>query len=473
MRHVTALQLCAFLDDALVGSPDDQTARHLATCTPCRIRYELWCHVDDSVRELLGEVPDEHAMEQWSSWVEIAVTADRKGLPAPEFAALRLPLTTSPPPRPPMEPLPFPALPPMSPLPMTPPPAARESTARMARPTIPSAPPGPTLGAGSPPPRPPLPYAGDVRVRTSGPMPPALHGTPSGDIDGPLPFGLDVPAAALPPAYAQVPVATGAARAPFPTPPQLARAGAYARMPKPPSARFPKGWLVFVVLLLLGAGTALALPYVCERFGWPLPKWPILTAILNAEHDALARRAAVAGAESAASGPNDGSLPHEVTSRPAGGKHSTSKPRTGDAAQHAERGSEPPDASILFDLPAIEPEDAEPEQANDHPAEHARPHETSAHREASKAGSRLGRSGWSQLCGEVRNTQGVPIEGARVSIAEPDLIARTDRSGRFCIACPPGKRTVRILAAGRAPAIRTVELGRETLETRFTLDVAN
>src|SRR5262245_12640285 len=136
MRHVTALQLCAFLDDALVGSPDDQTARHLATCTPCRIRYELWCHVDDSVRDLLDQVPDEHALEQWSSWVEIAVTADRKGIPAPEFAALRLPLA---PPAPALRAATAPAPPPLRTVSAPPPPVAtpfplREPAAPMTRP---------------------------------------------------------------------------------------------------------------------------------------------------------------------------------------------------------------------------------------------------------------------------------------------------------------------------------------------------
>jgi len=96
MKHLSSLQLCAFLDDVLVGAPDDETARHLAGCAICRTRFESWCHVDDSLRELLGQDPDEHAMEQRTAWVQVAVSAERKGFPAPEFSELRIPM----PPRP-------------------------------------------------------------------------------------------------------------------------------------------------------------------------------------------------------------------------------------------------------------------------------------------------------------------------------------------------------------------------------------
>ena len=41
------------------------------------------------------------------------------------------------------------------------------------------------------------------------------------------------------------------------------------------------------------------------------------------------------------------------------------------------------------------------------------------------------------------------------------------------ISCPPGQRTIRIEAAGRAPVTRVLKLGRDRLETRFTLDAAN
>jgi hypothetical protein len=69
--------------------------------------------------------------------------------------------------------------------------------------------------------------------------------------------------------------------------------------------------------------------------------------------------------------------------------------------------------------------------------------------------------------------QGTPIEGARVYLASPTRMVRTDRQGRFCVVCPPGPRTVRIEASGRASVTRTLRLGNERLETRFTLGAAN
>src|SRR5205814_9848532 len=98
----------------------------------------------------------------------------------------------------------------------------------------------------------------------------------------------------------------------------------------------------------------------------------------------------------------------------------------------------PPDASIIFDLPALEPEDGEPDPVSDAPApKHS---STAANRDA-PAGSR---GNTPMICGEVRNAQGVAIEGARVYLAMPPRMVRTDSRGHFCIPCPPGPRTLRI-----------------------------
>src|SRR5262249_7438833 len=43
---------------------------------------------------------------------------------------------------------------------------------------------------------------------------------------------------------------------------------------------------------------------------------------------------------------------------------------------------------------------------------------------------------WPLLCGQVVDETGTPLEGARVLLASPSLVVRTDRRGRFCIACP-------------------------------------
>lgn len=76
---------------------------------------------------------------------------------------------------------------------------------------------------------------------------------------------------------------------------------------------------------------------------------------------------------------------------------------------------------------------------------------------------------WPLLCGEVLDVAGAPVEGARVVLVSPALTVRTDRRGRFCVACPAGMRTLRVEAEGHAPASRSVELSVGMLETRITL----
>lgn len=387
MKHLSSLQLCAFLDDVLVGSPDDGTAQHIATCTICRARYEAWSHVDDSLRELLGQDPDEHAMEQRMSWVQIAVTAERKGLPVPEFAVLRIAL----PPQhttPRMSPFPDPrshAAPPYEPI---------------KRPVLNS----PIL-------EPPAPAR---RANISNPPVPA-----------------DPRATRQP---AQTPVMAGAKTSALPP--------GYARMPKPPR----KGFAAFVsrpafwIALALVAAIVAAVPLGVARFGIPVIRFGFKS---GHEGDADVKPAVdekndrTDDAEPARKG--------NTTSRKAGAK-------------------EDPDASVLFDLPALEPEDGDPDAG----ATDAAPT-----RQDKPAYGGTTRSSGPTLCGEVRNPAGQPVEGARVYLTSPPRMVRTDKSGRFCISCPQGKRTIRIEATGRAPVTRTVQMGSNKLETRFTLVPVN
>jgi len=414
VKHLTSLQLCAFLDDVLVGAPDDQTARHLAACAICRTRYESWCHVDDSLRELLGQDPDEHAMEQRMAWVEIAVAAERKGLPAPEFAELRIPLGHAPGPR----------------------------TAAAAAPVAPASPREPLMRPvlHAPPPQAP------------GPEHPTT--TPAGPRPGPQPVpAAPHSAAPVPEAHrlpAREPVAApyatraGAASAPGPA----AGPPGYARMPR----RAPKGFAAFVsrpavwLTLALVALLATALPLGVAKFGVP--------EITFGFHPSRARDSDVRkAAADAGTDRDDAAGPARPRKRAA---HSSTTP---------ENSATDPDASVIFDLPALEPEDGEPDSGASDPAP----------RNSAPAADRDGdaRRDAPMICGEVRTTQGVPIEGARVTLTSPLRIVRTDRSGRFCVACPAGQRTIRIEATGRAPVTRTVQLGSRRLETRFKLDAAN
>ena len=411
MKHVTSLQLCAFVDDVLVGAPDDGTARHLATCAICRTRYESWCHVDDSLRELLGQDPDEHAMEQRMSWVEIAVAAERKGLPAPEFAELRIPA-----------PPPTPSSPPVQ---VFPPGRAPVPGARF---TSPPAPPqqGPAFdpartGAA---PREPIrrPVLQSPILQPAAPVAPRAAQVDAGMTRSP----------SREPVAAQAPPAKVAE----------ARGPGYARMPRTPR----KGFMAFVsrpavwVTLALVAAIAGAVPLGVARFGIPEIKFGF--------HPAHEREADVKKASA------DATTDREDDAEPARPKKS---------GKQASATPADPDASVLFDLPALEPEDGEPDQSTEPETRHS----------ASSKGHAAAALGGSTICGEVRNPQDQPIEGARVYLVSPSRMVRTDKSGRFCVACPPGKHTIRIEAPGRATVTRTVQLGHDRLETRFTLNALN
>ena len=464
MNHVSSLQLCVFLDDAIAGTPDAQTARHLAQCAMCRSRYEAWCHVDDSLRELLGQVPDEYAMEQRTSWVEIAVAAERKGLPAPEFAELRIPLD-SPPPQARSRPAPMPPAvqgpPPEfipSPgfahlfAPQPPPVKAPAPDPRFAQVPPPAPDPRPVQ---APPPAAPIAQA--APVPTLPPRPtikrPVLQGHPAQP-------GPPAPPSAKPPANVTAipvyptqpgppappePVAVASA-APEPSPAE--RKQGYAKMPRAPR----KGFAAFVtrpgvwVALALVAGLATALPMGVRRFGIPEIKFDFRPP---KEREADVRKTAADADEGS-----------DIQATPKKSHGSTSH-------AHATPKNEDPDASIIFDLPALEPEDGEPDPGAVEPA----PKKGSAPANHGDAAETKGDR--PMIAGEVRNAQGVPIEGARVYLTVPPRMVRTDRRGHFAILCPPGKRTLRIEAPGRAPVTRTLQLGRERLETRFTLDPAN
>jgi hypothetical protein len=459
VNHLSSLQLCVFIDDALVGAPDNQAARHLAECAMCRARYEAWGHVDDSLRELLGQVPEEYAMEQRTTWVEIAVAAERKGLPAPEFAELRIPLDT--PAHPAPQVFPAAAYPPPA-GPQTPPPASSipgfipsPGLAHLFAPPAPaptapaptaSAPRPPAPRAFTPPPAPAghLPKAGPAAAAP----PPTLPPRPT--IKRPV---LHTPPPAVPARGTAVP-RTPAPVAVASAPPEPAPGGrnqthqGYAKMPRGPRKGFagfvtrPALWIVLTLVAALGTG----LPLGVKKFGIPEIKF-----------DFRPPHAREADVHKAAAGDADERDAEAVPKKPrSANPHVNTTPK------------EEPDASIIFDLPALEPEDGEPDPGSDAPVPKR---STAATSRDDPAGSRGEKA--PMICGDVRNAQGMAIEGARVFLAVPPRMVRTDRRGHFCIICPPGTRTLRIEAVGRAKVTRTLQVGRERLETRFTLDAAN
>jgi hypothetical protein len=69
----------------------------------------------------------------------------------------------------------------------------------------------------------------------------------------------------------------------------------------------------------------------------------------------------------------------------------------------------------------------------------------------------------------VLDAAGAPVEGARVVLPANTLTVRSDRRGRFCVACPPGTQGLRVEAAGHQPWTRTVELSTGMVEITISL----
>ena len=92
MRHVSVQQLSAFVDNALSGVSRELVTRHLAACASCRQKHTAWKSADDALRQALAWTPGERTLEAWSSRVEMCITAERKGVPVPEFTPTLLPV---------------------------------------------------------------------------------------------------------------------------------------------------------------------------------------------------------------------------------------------------------------------------------------------------------------------------------------------------------------------------------------------
>jgi anti-sigma factor RsiW len=87
MRHVSVQQLSAFVDGALSGVSRELVTRHLATCGACRDRHQRWRESGETLQRALSWMPDERLLDDWSARIELAITAERKGLPVPGFSS--------------------------------------------------------------------------------------------------------------------------------------------------------------------------------------------------------------------------------------------------------------------------------------------------------------------------------------------------------------------------------------------------
>jgi hypothetical protein len=76
------------------------------------------------------------------------------------------------------------------------------------------------------------------------------------------------------------------------------------------------------------------------------------------------------------------------------------------------------------------------------------------------------------LCGLVSDTDGHPVAGAQVMMADVGVVVLTDRAGRFCLTAPAGARTLSVVALGFTPSRRLVSLEKHTPELSVMLEAA-
>ena len=497
MRHVTAQQLSAFLDGALAGVSRELVTRHLAACADCRERHALWHIYDEVLQRLLSWEPNERTMEEASARVELTLTAERRGLPPPEFTSVLHPVIASTPglgASPSASGL-FPALPPVAP----PPPAA---------------PPAPVASA--PPP----------------PAPPPSH-VPFMPVPSAQAYPLDPPAM-TPPAAPPPPVATVPQYA-APSPPPAAAAQWYTP-PSPPgysppisvyedlrphaepsavrwaSVPLPRkrrrvGRLLLVCAGLLAA-VLLASPWLPDVIRIRLPEeWgPRVPRVEFVRHDvppaapvATAPDPRVRLAERTSSEPP--LVPYRALPVPADSAAARSTPADAPQAdsvvrppalpltEHTAAKTHVPARSPAHARPRPAPREQTPEEDESGTAAGAEHSMTfvpiqvktevqlsssqpSPPPPAAAAADTAGDQALPLLCGVVVDESGAPIEGARVQVMAPALTIRTDKRGRFCVALPAGERTFLVDAAGYAPVTRGVELSGPTFETHITLAAA-
>ena len=459
MRHATIQQLSAFVDGALTGVSRDLVTRHLASCASCRERHAMWRIYDDVLQRVLAWEPDEHTMEEASTRVELTLTAERKGLPLPEFTPLLSPH---------VEPV-----------------SARPDPAR----------PLPAKGNSGTLPTPErmrLLFEGALPSRTEpGPgaitptEPPPAEPAPESEASAEPPATTAHAAVAASPAHTGAPVAEAVEA-------EAAIAGPVSASPlrseRPPRAdapvrRTPRGLRTLVALVAVLLLVVLSTPFLPEVIRIPVPgRW--LPRLPRVE---FVRREAEPAPPVTGQSPPSSEL-RLADRTPVEGRLATGAlPVVADSTRTEPRGvaARPTAPARPLDTPAPPPERAaEPAgDASDHPvtlvpvrlhtevllAPSRRPRETGAEHPASPAPDTESHAEWPLLCGEVQSLTGAPLEGARIELDSPALSVRTDERGRFCLSCPAGRRTLRVAAAGHGAVSRAVDLAGEIAEVRITL----
>ena len=512
MRHVTVQQLSAFLDGALAGVSRELVTRHLAACADCRERHALWHIYDEVLQRVLSWEPNERTMEEASARVELTLTAERRGLPPPEFTSVLHPVIASTP-----DPAAaarasgvFPALPPDPALPAaTPRPAAAAPT-----PAPPPRPAPPAPAASAPPPV-AMPAATPsvlaFPLDTAAAAPATAPPTPAPWLE----TGPTRPIPVSPPGHGYTrPIGVHEDLRPHPEPSGVP----WASVPLPEPRR-RRGRVLITALALL-ALVVLATPWLPDvirirvpdtweprvprvefvRHDVPPPAEPahldptlrlaertssepplVPYRALPAPVESVAARPEAAGAPAAASAPTRAAIeaaspeppavvtPPTAAPKPRAPARSPRPARPRPAPAQAARAEEDESGtaagvehSMTF-VPVQVKTEVQLSPAQPPPAGQPAPPAPAT------AADTAGDEALPLLCGEVLDESGGPIEGARIQVMSPALTLRTDKRGRFCVALPAGERTFLVEAPGYAAVTRGVELSGPTFETHVTL----
>lgn len=473
MRHLTVQQISASLDGALVGVSLELVVRHLATCRECRARHARLSKQDDTLRHLLAWDPGAEYFEDASIRLETILDAQSRGVAPPRIAELEAHLprvtldevlraaqaaTVTPCPAPSAEAassekptMQFPSwMQPETNRPVTPRPLPREPR----KPTTPIEP--VVLGRKEPPVMTPVIIPEPEPVAQVAPVAPVIVPV---IVPEPEPIALVMPVPAPIAARTPEPVPTTEA------PPIVARRRALPRW-VPPMAFTAAG-----ITALLAALSAL--PPVIRIPEPELPRFPRIELVKRQPTPAPETSLKVAATEQATSRLTANAVPPvAVATPPTLVEPAGSEPEPFEAVVHepSHTGGKPPTPMAMPAARQTTP--ARPTSAPVLPVAPVVPAATSPVEPTTTTSDVDPAADWPLLCGEVLDDTGAPVAGARVLLADLDLGARTDKRGRFCLAAPPGDRTLSVVALGFAAARQVVSLGTQTLEVRIALHPA-
>ena len=479
MRHLTVQQLSASLDGALVGVSLELVVRHLATCRECRTRHARLSKQDDTLRHLLAWDPGAEYFEDASIRLETILDAQARGVAPPRISELEAHLprvtlddvlrpaqaaTVTPCPAPSADAassekptMQFPAwMQPETNRPVTPRPLPRE-------PRKPATPIEPVVLVRKEPPV--ITPEPEPVVRAAPVIAPAI-------VPEPEPIAVVVPEPEPAPARVTapeteivlIPARTSEPVASTATPTVVARERALPRWVRP--LAFTAGGITALLVALS------ALPPVIRIPAPELPRFPRIELVKRQPKPTPETPLHVAATEQSTSTPDLSAVPLvAVTTPPTRIEPAGSEPEPLEAVVH-----EPSHTGVQVAIPMATPAarqttPARPTSAPVVLAAPVVPASTSAsHVEPTTTASDVDPAAdWPLLCGEVLDDTGTPVAGARVLLADLDLGARTDKRGRFCLAAPPGDRTLSVVALGFTAARQVVSLGTQTQEVRIAL----